>query len=55
MNEENPSTDATFDRLLDELHGIQSGQSYAAALWNGRPGCVPDWTHWNHWPYATPS
>lgn len=31
MNEENPSTDATFDRLLDELHGIQSGQSYAAA------------------------
>ena len=26
MNEENPSTDATFDRLLDELHGIQSGQ-----------------------------
>lgn len=32
MNEENPSTDATFDRLLDELHGIQSGQSYAAAL-----------------------
>lgn len=32
MNEENPSTDATFDRLFDELHGIQSGQSYAAAL-----------------------
>lgn len=31
MNEENPSTDVTFDRLLDELHGIQSGQSYAAA------------------------
>lgn len=37
MNEENPSTDATFDRLLDELHGIQSGQSYAAALeWTSR-------------------
>ena len=37
LNEENPSTDATFDRLLDELHGIQSGQSYAAALeWTSR-------------------
>lgn len=55
MNEENPSTDATFDRLLDELHGIQSGQSYAAALeWTSRlrAGLGP---HWNHWPYATPS
>lgn len=55
MNEENPSTDATFDRLLDELHGIQCVQSGTPPHWNGRPGCVPDWTHWNHWPYATPS
>lgn len=55
MNEENPSTDATFDRLLDELHGIQSGQSYAAALeWTSRLRAGLD-ALWNHWPYATPS